>query len=40
MSLMTGEPAIADVLSSATCKLIKGPLESFSRLIAGNQKTL
>jgi acetate kinase len=40
MSVMTGEPEIADVLTSTACKLIKIPRESFSRLIAGNPKTL
>ncbi|MCX5841645.1 MAG: cyclic nucleotide-binding domain-containing protein, partial [Deltaproteobacteria bacterium] len=40
MSIMTGEPAIADVMTATACKLIKIPRESFSRLIAGNPKTL
>ena len=40
MSVMTGEPAIADVLTLTACKLVKIPRESFSRLIAGNPKTL
>ena len=40
MSVMTGEPEIADVLTLTACKLIKIPRESFSQLIAGNPKTL
>ncbi len=40
MSIMTGEPAIADVVSSAVCTIIKVPREIFSRIIAENPKTL
>lgn len=40
MSIMTGEPAIADVVAATTCRLIKIPRETLSKLIAGNPKTL
>lgn len=40
MSIMTGEPAIADVVAATTCRLIKIPREAISQLIAGNPKTL
>jgi len=40
MSIMTGDPAIADVTSSGLCNLLKIPREIFSRIIARNPKTL
>jgi len=40
MSIMTGEPAIADVVAATACRLIKIPREAVSQLIAGNPKTL
>jgi acetate kinase len=40
MSIMTGDPAIADVSSSGVVNLIKIPRETFSRIIARNPKTL
>ena len=40
MSVMTGEPAVADISALSACRLLRIPRESFSRLIAGNPKTL
>ncbi len=40
MSIMTGEPAIADVVAATACRLIKIPREVVSQLIAENPKTL
>ncbi len=40
MSIMTGEPAVANVTSSRYAKLVKIPRESFSQVIARNPKTL
>jgi acetate kinase len=40
MSILTGEPAIADVMTATASTLVRIPRASFSRLIAGNQKTL
>lgn len=40
MSIMTGEPAIANVTASRSAKLLKIPRESFSQVIALNPKTL
>ncbi len=40
MSVMTGEPAVADISARTACRLLRVPRESFSRLIAGNPKTL
>ena len=40
MSIMTGEPAIADVIATTACKLVKIPRLAFSRVIAGNPATL
>ena len=40
MSIMTGEPAIADVIATAPCKLVKIPRQAFSQVIARNPATL
>jgi len=37
---MTGEPAVADISALSACRLLRIHRESFSRLIAGNPKTL
>ena len=40
MSIMTGEPVVADVSALTACRLVRIPRESFSRLLAGNPRTL
>ncbi len=40
MSIMTGEPAIGDVNAGRTCKMLRIPGETFSRVIAGNPRTI
>ena len=40
MSIMTGDPAVATVIASTACKLVKIPREAFSRVLAGNPKIL
>jgi len=40
MSLLTGEPAVLDVVAGRSSKIIRIPREIFSRIIAGNPKTL
>ncbi len=40
MSIMTGEPAVADVVAATACRLVKIPREAVSQLIAGNPKIL
>ena len=40
MSLLTGEPAVLDVVAGRSAKVIRVPREIFSRIIAGNPKTL
>jgi len=40
MSILTGDPAIADVSASGVANLIKIPRETFSQIIARNPKTL
>ena len=40
MSIMTGEPATANVTAGMTCKVVKIPREVFSRVMAGNHATL
>lgn len=40
MSIMTGEPAVADVVAASACRLIRIPRDAVSQLIAGNPKTL
>ncbi|HOW56360.1 MAG TPA: acetate/propionate family kinase [Smithellaceae bacterium] len=40
MSLLTGEPAVLDVVASRSVKLLRIPREIFSRIIAGNPQTL
>jgi acetate kinase len=40
MSIMTGDPAVANVTTSVASKLIRIPRETFSRLLVGNPKTL
>ncbi|MFH1438401.1 MAG: acetate/propionate family kinase [Pseudomonadota bacterium] len=40
MSIMTGEPAIADVVATAACKAVKIPRGAFSRVIAGSPSAL
>ncbi|MGV8059700.1 MAG: acetate/propionate family kinase [Smithellaceae bacterium] len=40
MSLLTGEPAVLDVVASRAAKIIRIPREIFSRIIAGSPKTL
>ncbi len=40
MSLLTGEPAVLDVIASRWAKIIRIPRETFSRIIAENPATL
>ena len=40
MSIVTGDPAIADVVSSGICNLIKIPRDTLSQVIARNPKSL
>ena len=40
MSLLTGEPAVLDVIATGAARLLRIPREIFSRIIAGNPKTL
>jgi acetate kinase len=40
MSLLTGEPAVLDVIANGAAKLLRIPREIFSRLIANNPNTL
>ncbi len=40
MSLLTGEPAVLDVVAPRAAKIIRIPREIFSRIIAENPKTL
>ncbi len=40
MSLLTGEPAVLDVIAGRAAKIIRIPREIFSRIIAENPKTL
>lgn len=40
MALLTGEPAVLDVIASHAAKIIRIPREIFSRIIAENPKTL
>lgn len=40
MSLLTGEPAVLDVVAARSSKIIRIPREVFSRIIAGNPQTL
>jgi acetate kinase len=40
MALLTGEPAVLDVLAAHRAKILRIPREIFSRIIAGNPKTL
>ena len=40
MSILTGEPAVLDVIASGAAKLLRIPRDIFSRFIADNPKTL
>ena len=40
MSIMTGDPAVANVTTSVASKLVRIPRETFSSLLVGNPKTL
>ncbi|MBN2439338.1 MAG: acetate/propionate family kinase [Deltaproteobacteria bacterium] len=40
MSIMTGEPAGADVKAAQPCKVVRIPRETFSKIVASNPKTL
>jgi acetate kinase len=40
MSIVTGDPTCADVITSGTCTLIKITRDAITHVIAGNQKTL
>ena len=40
MSILTGEPAVLDVIASGKAKLLRIPRDIFSRIIANNPKTL
>ncbi len=40
MSIMTGEPVVADVSALTACRIVRIPREAFSKMLAGNPRTL